>query len=168
MVDTLEDLVCPACGEGMTKVYMHDTGVNVDICLDGCGGIFFDNRELEKVDEARENAFEILDAIKGKTFKSVSQSVQRICSVCKTPMLKMGAKTGGVEIDVCPVCGAKFLDNGELQQIRGSEETGIDKQISGLLELFFAQELKEVTLGLAPEKTSSRRQAVEDFFRKII
>ena len=60
MADTLDKLACPACGEEMKKIYMQEAGVNIDLCLNGCGGIFFDNREFEKFDEPDENIINLL------------------------------------------------------------------------------------------------------------
>lgn len=118
MGDTKRTITCPACDKEMTKVYLKDAGCNVDICLDGCGGVLFDNRELQKVDEEHENADEIFEALKDRYFKHVNEQEVRICSVCGTPMVKQGSGTDGVEIDVCNVCGAVFLDYGELEKIR--------------------------------------------------
>ena len=118
MADTLRIVTCPACDKEMTKIYMEESGINVDICLDGCGGILFNNRELEKFDEQHENADKIFEAYEGKTFTPIDQAEVRICSVCNTPMVKQGAGVGSIEIDVCNVCGAKFLDYGELEKIR--------------------------------------------------
>ena len=47
MADSLETLVCPACGKEMKKIFIDSAGFNIDICLDGCGGIFFGNRMVE-------------------------------------------------------------------------------------------------------------------------
>lgn len=55
MADTLETLKCPACGAIMEKVFIPKEGINIDICLNGCGGIFFDNREFDKFNEANED-----------------------------------------------------------------------------------------------------------------
>ena len=52
MADTVEKLICPACGKDMTKIYLKGNSINVAVCLDGCWGIFFDNRELELFHEA--------------------------------------------------------------------------------------------------------------------
>ncbi|MHC5027271.1 MAG: TFIIB-type zinc ribbon-containing protein [Planctomycetota bacterium] len=42
-------LDCPACGDSMRVLnYATDTGICVDRC-DGCGGIWLDDQELEKV-----------------------------------------------------------------------------------------------------------------------
>jgi len=119
MSDTKQTINCPACGCEMTKVLVPEANISIDICLDGCGGIYFDNRELDKFDEQHENIDFILEKIKGKEFKPVDTTAKRICPVCKTPMVKhfMSVKKE-VEIDDCYGCGGKFLDNGELQKIR--------------------------------------------------
>ena len=48
MSDNKQTINCPACGKEMVKVFDKEKGINIDICLNGCGGIFFDNREFEK------------------------------------------------------------------------------------------------------------------------
>ena len=45
---------CPACGNVLEEMTVSDIAVNV--CQGGCGGIWFDNFELEKVDTASESA----------------------------------------------------------------------------------------------------------------
>ena len=55
MADTLQKIKCPACGKEMEKVFIPSEGINFDICTQGCGGIFFDNRELDKFDEKDED-----------------------------------------------------------------------------------------------------------------
>ena len=124
MADNLKTIKCPACGNIMKKVFIKSANINLDICTDGCGGIFFDNRELEKFDEQHENAEEIFEVLDNKTFITVNESAQRVCPICKVPMVRMGEATG-VPIDCCHTCGGKFLDNGELQKIRAglNEET---------------------------------------------
>ena len=119
MRDTKETLICPACGKEMHKIFIESVGFNLDICLDGCGGILFDNREFEHFDEEDENIDEILQVIEGKEFVEQDQSQVRVCPICAAPMIK-NYITGDidVEIDECYTCGAKFLDNNELQQIR--------------------------------------------------
>ena len=80
--------------------------------------MFFDNRELEKVDESHENAKEILDLVKEKTFTPADESKTRICPCCEANMTVNGAADGEIKIDVCNWCGGKFLDHGDLQKIR--------------------------------------------------
>ena len=51
MADNKDVLTCPACGKEMEKVFIESMQKHLDVCLNGCGGMFFDNREFEKVDE---------------------------------------------------------------------------------------------------------------------
>ena len=167
MADTLEIFNCPLCGNEMKKVYLNEQKMHIDICLDGCGGIFLDNREFEKIDDAHENVDEIIASIEGKVFEKVEASAQKICPVCNVPMVEIGAGKGNVRIDYCNGCGAKFLDNGELQRIRESETTRNEK-IDGIMQAMFEDNLKDVTYGLAPRVSSSRRQVFENFITRFI
>ncbi len=163
-----KDLVCPACGEIMKKVFIPDAGINIDICIDGCGGIFFDNREFNKFDEPNESVDEILRMVEGRTFKKVDESEQRKCPLCRIPMVKMGSGKGGVQIDVCNKCGAKFLDNGELLKIREGGEVDNTKT-DELMNSLYKENLRNVLGENAnkPIKSSPRRQFFEDLARKF-
>ena len=164
MTDNQElDLVCPACGKTMKKVLIPSAGINIDICLDGCGGIFFDNRGLNKFDEPHENADEILKLIEGREFNKVDESDVRQCPLCHIPMVKMGSGIGGVKIDVCNICGAKFLDNGELLKIREGGEVDTTKT-DELMNSLYKENLKTVLGENAanPANPSPRRQFFEN------
>ena len=53
-----KNMKCPACDNTLTEINISD--ILVDICKGGCGGIWFDNFELEKFDEKHEHAGEAL------------------------------------------------------------------------------------------------------------
>ena len=175
MADTKEIINCPACGKEMEKVFIKDANVNIDICTEGCGGMLFDNREFEKFDEKHENADEILNKVAGKEFTPVDENKYRVCPVCRAIMVKMGASQGNIQIDVCNVCGAKFLDHGELEKIRNAsdkeyQETTQYKILSDKLEQQTEYEAIG-TLGMFVRdhvRITSGRQAVEDFIRKYV
>ncbi len=162
MSDTLKNLTCPACNKEMTKIFLDEQSINVDICLDGCGGILFDNRELNYCDESHENIDEILEAIKNKTFTSTDESETRICPICEVDMLKAGAGIDKVQLDYCPVCGAKFLDYNELKRIREGKKDVIDSRVLELIDEEMKSLYKEVTLGIVVEEKSKFRQFFED------
>ena len=168
MADNKEELICPACGGAMTKIFAEGTSINIDVCLDGCGGILFDNRELEKCDEQHENASEILDAIERRVFKDVDTSKPIDCPVCGATMMKMGAGFGKVKIDNCAFCGVKFLNNGELQRIRHGIKDTIPQEVLDAIELGFEKHIDAITWGLKPKKSSPRRQFVEDLVRAFL
>ena len=41
MADTQKEITCPACGSPMTKIFLAEKGVNIDICDKGCGGLAY-------------------------------------------------------------------------------------------------------------------------------
>ena len=88
MADSTQTLICPACGKEMQKIFIERTNCYIDICTEGCGGIFFDNREYKKFDENHENIDEIKKALEGKTFKPVDNTIKRVCPVCGMKMMK--------------------------------------------------------------------------------
>ena len=124
MADTFRELKCPACQKVMKKIFIPKEGINVDVCVDGCGGMFFDNRELKDFDEANENIDEILNAIKGKTFTPVDTNNKRVCPACGANMVKnFSSAKHQFTIDECYSCGGKFLDAGELVSMRAEYDT---------------------------------------------
>jgi len=124
MFDNDKILKCPACGKEMKKIYINSAKCNIDVCLDGCGGIYFDNREFKKMDENAENIDELLEAMDGKTFDKVTETENRICPMCHSNMVKHFASAKReIEIDECYACGGIFLDGGELMAIRNQFNT---------------------------------------------
>lgn len=119
MADTLKILNCPACGKPMEKVFIPTLGINLDICTDGCGGIYFDNREFDEFDEKNEDISIILEKLQGKTFKKVDETLKRHCPNCGNVMVKnYSSIKNKIQVDDCYNCGGKFLDNAELVKIR--------------------------------------------------
>ncbi len=119
MRDTKEILTCPVCGKEMKKIYSKEQNFNVDICIDGCGGMFFDNRELKKLDEQSENIDFILKEIEGKQYPQYQPKEKINCPCCNAVMVKNFTNPShDIEIDECYCCGGIFLNSGELMKIR--------------------------------------------------
>ena len=134
MSDTLDEIICPACHKPMKKIYLEGQKFNVDICLDGCGGIYLDNREIKKIDEKQEDITPIIEAIKNKQFEKVDETAKRICPVCGHLMVKNhSSHLANILIDECYNCGGKFFDKGELIKFRSEFETE-DERISAFNE----------------------------------
>lgn len=124
MADNNVEIICPACQAKMVKLQAPNQNFSVDVCLEGCGGIFFDNQEMKKFDEESENIDFIIEALKGREFSKVDETKQRICPYCFAPMQKVFSDSSlEVEVDSCYTCGANFLDCGELTKIREQHET---------------------------------------------
>lgn len=147
MADTLKSINCPACGKKMEKVFIKEQGINIDICADGCGGIFFDNREFDSFDEQNEDISKIVDKLKNKKFTAVQSNSTRICPNCGAKMVKNHSSISNeIEVDECYSCGGKFLDFGELEKIR-SEYKNNEQRDADILSYVYkqvGQELAEV------------------------
>lgn len=88
MTDTTKIINCPACGIEMTKIFIPELGINLDICANNCGGIFFDSKEFQQCTKSDKNIPEIKRLLLDKNFMPVDETKTRICPVCKTPMVK--------------------------------------------------------------------------------
>ena len=129
----------------------------------------YGNKNAE-FDENIENADTILKEIKNKTFQEVDSTATRICPACNTPMVKMGAGIAGVEIDYCNVCGAKFLDNGELENIRNGIKADISN-IDNIINNLYQDNLKDIIGDKnynSVIKNSPRRQFFENLVNSYL
>jgi len=108
---------CPVCDRALQSVSAG--GITVEVCR-GCGGIWFDNFELEKVDEAHEAAGEELLDIAQVAKPERDAARQLECPRCPgQPMMRhFFSVKRQVQVDVCPHCGGTWLDVGELAKIR--------------------------------------------------
>lgn len=130
MTNNFNSINCPACQKEMQQIFIPRLNMNIDICIDGCGGIYFDNRELKHFDTQNEDITEIIEALKNKTFIKVDETSSRICPVCGTKMIKNHSSVKQtIVIDECYNCGGKFLDEGELEKIRNEYHSENEKNI---------------------------------------
>lgn len=107
------------------KVVSIGDKVVVDICQDGCGGIWFDAFELEKLDQPDESAGWLLDNVRVDLEKMVDVEKPVACPRCDgiTLMRQQYPNNENIMIDKCPACGGTWLDFGELFGIRSSNPT---------------------------------------------
>jgi Zn-finger nucleic acid-binding protein len=109
---------CPACSQNLIQI--NTGGLVVDVCQEGCGGIWFDNRELQQVDEAHEFDLEPLLNIRYDLGIEVDYRARRECPRCPGVILMRQGYAGSsrIQVDRCATCGGFWLDGGELAQIR--------------------------------------------------
>jgi len=162
--DNTKELNCPACGGKMRKIFMDKAGINLDVCLDGCGGIFFDNQEIRSFDEKKEDVEALTKALESNSFSQTDQTADRKCPLCGVVMHKRFASVKHkVSVDECYNCGGIFLDNGELQKIRAQYETEEDGSRDFIRMIQFTPYARELTapgvLKPRPGNRSSRKAA---------
>ena len=117
-------MICPACKNPLRE--KNAGGMTVDVCYGGCGGIWFDAKELERV-SAR--ATTTLHNVWNTRATKPVESGPRPCPRCDGQMLqpKWFSERKKVEIDECPQCRGVWLDAGEFSRIyeefNGARET---------------------------------------------
>jgi Zn-finger nucleic acid-binding protein len=130
----------------MEEVVVED--IAVDVCKQGCGGLWFDKFELQKVDEPHESAGEsLLQIIVGKNV-ATDHSQRRKCPKCEdiTMMRHFFSVKKEVEVDECPNCGGFWLDYGELGRIRSQYASEEERKAAAkdYFENIFGDELKRM------------------------
>jgi len=169
MSDCHDTLKCPACQKDMKKVFVPKEGVNIDICLDGCGGMWFDNREIKYFDEQHEKVDEIIAAIEGKEFAKVDQTNVRSCPCCGSRMVKnFSSVKKTIEVDECYGCGGKFLDNSELQAMRAEYVTESDRSADMVSFMYSTVGADLKRLDSEAELASSKRSWLKKVFDKMV
>lgn len=120
---------CPACEHDLDHLDAGG-GLFLDVCAGGCGGVWFDNHELQRFDEPAERAASPVFDVKPGTASVRIERGKRLCPRC--PEQKMGrhwfSVKRQVEVDECPACGGDWLDFEELQTIRAEFATAGDRE----------------------------------------
>lgn len=108
---------CPVCDKSMVEEDFGD--VQVDVCMNGCKGIWFDWSELKQLDENNEGLGRALeDALKIPRVNDEDRGRLK-CPKCGIAMhAHKYSNAKEVNVDECYACGGFFLDSGELRQIR--------------------------------------------------
>ena len=105
---------CPACKNPLRE--KGAGGLVLDVCYGGCGGIWFDARELEGINAT---AATTLHTIWQVPVSNVKLTDPRMCPRCPQQILdrKWFSPAEKVEIDQCPKCNGIWLDAGEFSRI---------------------------------------------------
>lgn len=105
---------CPACKGELRK--KNAGNMELDVCLGGCGGIWFDQNELGRVSAMAATSLHTIWALK---MNPVALSEPRLCPRCEGQVLdrKWYSDEKTVEVDACPKCGGIWLDDGEFSKI---------------------------------------------------
>jgi Zn-finger nucleic acid-binding protein len=121
----LQRMKCPACFKELTAFQLRN--LTVDVCQGGCGGVWFDAFELQKVDEECETAGEPLLNFQRDEHLTVDKSRKRECPCCPGVKLRRHffSAQRRVEVDECPGCGGYWLDAGELALIRAEKSQAL-------------------------------------------
>ncbi|MBI4565656.1 MAG: zf-TFIIB domain-containing protein [Planctomycetes bacterium] len=152
---------CPACSNALTATKLKD--IVVDVCQNGCGGIWFDQHEFERVDEAHEHEGEALLDIPRNESVRIDFEAPLECPRCEHQVMRrhFHSTKRKVEIDECYRCGGVWLDAGELKKIRKMFQNDEDRKQAAreYYEEAFGQTLQDMKQQSLEELQKARRFA---------
>ncbi len=126
---------CPVCVKIMTQ---EDFGsIQVEVCVDGCKGIWFDCGELAKLDQANEGAGPALKDALASPLVNHADHGDLTCPKCQITMHHHEYKSEKqADIDECYKCGGIFIDSGELKVIRDHHMSAEEESnyVQGLID----------------------------------
>ena len=137
---------CPGCDGELSEIQAGKA--KVDLCRNGCGGVWFDHRELKYFDEPNEIGAEEILAAKQKAGRS-RKAPPLSCPHCQDQVLVRQAfdPKNQVEVDVCWECGGVWLDVGELVTVRAQFRTEAERQEAG--DAFAADVIRQCSDSIA-------------------
>jgi Zn-finger nucleic acid-binding protein len=132
---------CPACKNPLRE--KGAGGMTLDVCYGGCGGIWFDATELERVNA---RAAATLHTIWNVPVSNVKLTEPRLCPRCPDQVLerKWFSDSKKVEIDQCARCGGIWLDAGEFSRIYEEIKGNAGKVTTPLWAIAMAEAAKVV------------------------
>jgi Zn-finger nucleic acid-binding protein len=164
---------CPACGRPLSP--MNAGGVTVDACRGGCGGIWLDHLELQKLDDADEAAGEALLRVERDPGVQVDPEAIRACPRCGHPAMDRHfySPQARIVVDECSRCEGVWLDAGELADIRSEYSDGAHRQaaMQEFLDKLAAKERRELGVpeeGVAPAAPETASPHTSDLIIRLV
>ncbi len=131
---------CPACNSQLNNFNIDN--VSLDACNLGCGGVWFDNHELKKFDEAHEPLVDLNIEPKENLHRNPAPLSCPKCNGIKL-FQRFSSIKRKVEVDECAGCGGIWLDSGEILALRNEFATEDERKRAAedILESLFSKDL---------------------------
>lgn len=149
---------CPTCDGILSQTSIE--GIDLDVCKDGCGGIWFDRFELQKMDEPHEfTDANLIDILSVDSRKTPDPSKKYNCPKCLdvVMMRNFWSVKKEIEVDHCPKCAGYWLDEGELFKIRQQFKT--EEERKRVEQDYFSELFGDEILSIKQENQEKSEQA---------
>jgi Zn-finger nucleic acid-binding protein len=144
-----------------------DFGAQVDVCEQGCQGIWFDRGELAMLDERNDGVGAALEAALRSKRKNDGRRAPLTCPKCSTAMhCHKHQRAKEVNVDECYKCGSFFLDAGELAEIR--DRSMSDAEVAGYRSALVGSIPKYAEARLDLDAKKQRSDAIHAFTRLLV
>ncbi len=148
---------CPNCEKNLEEVNFY--GAKIDYC-NSCKGFWFDQKELEKAKDEKEESIKWLDIDLWENMEEFKVSEkERQCPACNLPLYELNYGDSEVKVDVCSVCEGVWLDKGEFVKVVDYLKKKAGDDIINNYGKNLLEETKEVFTGPEPLK-----EEVQDLF----
>lgn len=120
---------CPVCDNLLVEITAGS--IKIHACQNGCGGLWVDHFQLDKIDKPDEYDGEVLTRLQGKNLAVVDLNRSLRCPQCADhpPMLRhFFSVKREVLVNECPECGGYWLYMGELLKIRQTWKTDAERE----------------------------------------
>lgn len=147
---------CPACERMLGEIELD--AMRVDVCRTGCGGVWFDRFELQKVDERHESAGESLLRYQPDLELEADKTREHHCPRDGARMMRhfFNAQRD-VEVDTCPQCAGIWVDAGELARIRAADRS--DEERGGAADSVLLSEFEPQLEAMRRASEAARSRA---------
>jgi len=153
---------CPACNRQLTETPVGP--IQVDACEGGCGGVWFDQLELQRFDESHEPGGDELIVSIGPDVHVVRDQ-RRSCPKCPDIVMMRFyySPRREVQVDHCPNCGGHWLDAQELAAIRGlyGHPEGREVHLEHVIDEHFGEQI----MGLESSRRKPARLSLWRLFK---
>jgi len=135
---------CPACKNALTKIII--TSVQVLACEDGCGGLWFSQRQVKMLENLKPGLGMPLLKIKRADGIKAYRRVEHICPYCKTTLLfrHFYSKKLDTEVNQCAKCGGFWFDVAGFSKIQTMNGQQKQKAIDEYFSIIFYKKIKNI------------------------
>jgi Zn-finger nucleic acid-binding protein len=114
-------LSCPRCNVPL-KTHSITTDaeqwqVEVDVCLDSCGGLWLEAHDFEVDPQAKLLLDSEIANLNIPRKKAINTKAPADCPACRVPMNRYDWNNEGIHLDTCPMCHGRWIDGGEVRTI---------------------------------------------------
>lgn len=159
---------CPTCSSLLSEVTIDN--IQLDVCTEGCGGIWFDRFELQKMDEPHEYTDEnLIELLSTTNISKSTESQRRNCPKCSDMVMMQHfySVKRQVEVDHCPKCAGYWLDEGELFKIRNEYPTAAERKAA--TQKYFSElfDVELLSLKKLSDDEAEKVQKISNMFKLI-
>ncbi len=161
---------CPRTGTVLKTIKVG--GIKVEVS-ESCGGVFFDNFELDNFKSSKDPRGNALVNHLKQFSKSLPNERERIsCPKCSDTVMmrRYYSPLKVIEIDECPGCAGIWLDTGELEKMQDNE---LSERELALLRAYMVEKNTAPTIDspkhrFMPTQESSRMEKVLELAMNVV